>query len=57
MPDPKKPSRRPKRVKITGDPFAIIDKMLGKDGSSPMPDPEPDDSEGDEEPETDTVRD
>ena len=35
----KKPGRKPMLVKIKGDPFALIDRMLGRDGSSPTPPP------------------
>jgi len=29
----KKPGRKPVRVKISGNPLAVIDRMLGRDGS------------------------
>lgn len=30
----KKPGRKPLRVKIEGNPLPVIDRMLGRDGSS-----------------------
>lgn len=33
----RKPGRKPLRVKIEGNPLPLIDRMLGKGGSSPKP--------------------
>jgi hypothetical protein len=35
----RKPGRKAVRVKIRGNPLAVIDRMLGRDGSSPVPPP------------------